>query len=90
MNQFRIYLVWARTDGRNGPYDLENVDLRAVDTTKKKAEIHKRMIEDENRYITNKTTGVFIEERDANHCYGQRDVRLTMRMRTRDGENDWK
>lgn len=80
-----IYMVWARSEKSNGPYDLENVDLRAVDTDRGLAEIHKKMILVEARTIRPDITAVWIEERVSNHCYGQRDVRLAFRGLVSDG-----
>lgn len=80
-----IYLLWARSEKRNGIHDLENVDLRAVDTDREKAEIHRDMILKEAREVRPDITAVWIEKRVSNHLYGQRDLRLAFRISTVEG-----
>lgn len=78
--QFKVWLVWVRKERPNG---LENVDLRSVCKTKDLAELHRDVIIRDEK----DASGVWVEERDANHLYAQRDVRLAFRLL--DVPNKW-
>lgn len=66
-----IFLLWVLKE-LNG---REVLDLRAVDTDRKVAEMHQKMIEAEFGNAQS-----YIEERETNHMYAQRDVLLAFRM----------
>lgn len=72
--EFQIYLLWVRKDRPNGL--VENTDLRAVDTSRAKVEVHAEMV----RRDEPDANAIWIEERSTNHLYGQRDVALAFRM----------
>lgn len=79
-NQVKVWFVWVRKERSNG---LENVDLRSVCFTKELAELHQDMIiRDEPD-----ASGIWIEERETDHLYAQRDARLAFRLL--DISNKW-
>lgn len=78
--QKKIFLIWVRKERRNM---IENVDLRAVDTHRKLAELHVDMI----RQDEPDATEVYLEERESNHLYAQRDMELILRWRKTTGES---
>lgn len=72
--QPKIWLVWVKkihpTSGT--PY----MDIRSITTEAIMAELHRdALIRDEGDI-----QAVWVEERVANHCYGQREVGLAFRM----------
>lgn len=73
--EYTIFFLWVRKSRPNGM--VENVDLRAADTSRKKIETHAEMVQRDEP----DAEAIWIEERVTNHLYGQRDVAFAFRFR---------